>query len=154
MEKFAFIVHPLTAQDFSRKFPMARNWSDRFVEGLMKYIPPFKVSHITGIESPIANAEGWFVGCPLTSRQMLEMPEPYVLKKIIKAGKVAEKLGAKVVGLGAFTSVVGDAGLTIAKNLKIAVTTGNSYTVATALEGVRQAAKVMGKAWIEPMWSY
>ncbi len=146
MEKFAFIVHPLTAQDFSRKFPMARNWSDRFVEGLMKYIPPFKVSHITGIESPIAHAEGWFVGCPLTSRQMLEMPEPYVLKKIIKAGKVAEKLGAKVVGLGAFTSVVGDAGLTIAKNLKIAVTTGNSYTVATALEGVRQAAKVMGKS--------
>ncbi|HAK74026.1 MAG TPA: shikimate dehydrogenase, partial [Sporomusaceae bacterium] len=46
----------------------------------------------------------------------------------------------------AFTSIVGDAGITIAQNLKIAVTTGNSYTVATALEGVRQAAKIMGKS--------
>ncbi|TCL38356.1 putative amino acid dehydrogenase [Anaerospora hongkongensis] len=146
MEKFAFIVHPLTAKDFSRKFPVAKNWSDGFVEGIMKYIPPFKVSNITGIESPKAAAQGWFVGCPLTSRQMVEMPEAYVVNKIIKAGKVAEKLGAKVVGLGAFTSIVGDAGITIAQNLKIAVTTGNSYTVATALEGVRQAAKVMGKS--------
>lgn len=146
MEKFAFIVHPLTAKDFSRKFPVAKNWSDGFVEGIMKYIPPFKVSNITGIESPKAAAQGWFVGCPLTSRQMVEMPEAYVINKIIKAGKVAEKLGAKVVGLGAFTSIVGDAGITIAQNLKIAVTTGNSYTVATALEGVRQAAKVMGKS--------
>lgn len=145
MEKFAFIVHPLTAQDFSRKFPIASNWPDRLIEGLLKYIPPFAVSHITGVQSSATQAEGWFVGCPLTSRQMVEMPESYVLKKIIKAGKVAEKLGAKVVGLGAFTSVVGDAGVTIANNLNIAVTTGNSYTVATALEGVRQAAKVMGK---------
>ena len=42
------------------------------------------------------------------------------------------------------TSVVGDAGITIAKNLDIAVTSGNSYTVFTALEGARQAAEFMG----------
>ncbi|MCX7780951.1 MAG: saccharopine dehydrogenase NADP-binding domain-containing protein [Negativicutes bacterium] len=144
MEKFAFIVHPITARDFCRKFPFARNWSDGFIESITRFIPPFKVSHITGINSPVNQAEGWFVGCPLTSNQMVSMPEEVVLKKIIKAGKVAEKLGAKIVGLGAFTSVVGDAGVTIAKNLNIAVTTGNSYTVATAIEGTAEAAKIMG----------
>ncbi|GBG57240.1 shikimate 5-dehydrogenase [Sporomusaceae bacterium FL31] len=144
MERFAFILHPLTAKDFARKFPIAQNCSDGFLEGIMKYIPPIKVSHITGLESAQAQGEGWFVACPLTSRQMMELPEAYVLKKIIKAGKMAEKLGAKIVGLGAFTSIVGDAGVTIAKNLNIAVTTGNSYTVATALEGTREAARVMG----------
>jgi predicted amino acid dehydrogenase len=36
--------------------------------------------------------------------------------------------------------VVGDAGITIAKNLDIAVTTGNTYTVATALQGIDYAA--------------
>ena len=36
-------------------------------------------------------------------------------------------------GLGAFTSVVGDAGVTVARNLQIAVTTGNSLTAATAI---------------------
>lgn len=143
MEQFAFIVHPIVANDFARKFPLAQNWSDTFVEKIIKYIPPFKVSHIHGIESPFAASEGWFVGCPLTSHQMVSMPENYVIKKIIKAGKVAEKLGAKIVGLGAFTSVVGDAGITVAKNLNIAVTTGNSYTVATALEGTKKAAQLM-----------
>lgn len=144
MERFAFIVHPIVAKDFARKFPLAKNWSDNFVEGIMRYIPPFKVSHIAGIDSGHAATEGWFVGCPLTSRQMVSMPENIVTKKIVKAGKVAEKLGAKIVGLGAFTSVVGDAGITIAKNLNIAVTTGNSYTVATAIEGAKKAAEIMG----------
>ncbi|BBB91307.1 MAG TPA: NAD(P)H-binding protein [Methylomusa anaerophila] len=144
MEKFAFIIHPLEAKDFGRKFSFAKNWPDSFVETVIKYIPPFKISNIKGIESEHNQAEGWFVGCPLTSRQMINMPEDLVLKRIIKAGKVAEKLGARIVGLGAFTSIVGDAGITIANNLNIAVTTGNSYTVATALEGTRQAAKVMG----------
>ncbi|MBC8015734.1 MAG: saccharopine dehydrogenase NADP-binding domain-containing protein [Sporomusaceae bacterium] len=144
MENFAFILHPFVAKDVSRKFPFTKNWPDSLVEGVLKYIPPFKTSHITGIQSPLSQGEGWFVTCPLTTRQMVEMPEPYVIQKIIKAGKVAEKLGAKIVGLGAFTSIIGDAGITIAKNLNIAVTTGNSYTVATALEGTRQAAKIMG----------
>lgn len=144
MEKFAFILHPLTAKDFARKFPIAKRCSDGLLEGIMKHIPPIKVSHIEGLESPHARGEGWFVACPLTSRQMVDLPEQYVLNKIIKAGRLAEKLGAKIVGLGAFTSIVGDAGITIAKNLNIAVTTGNSYTVATALEGAREAAKVMG----------
>jgi fatty aldehyde-generating acyl-ACP reductase len=143
LEKFAFVVHPLKASDFSRKFSFTRNWPDGLVESIIRYIPPFKVSHISGIDSGYNKAEGWFVGCPLTSGQMVAMPEQYVINKIIKAGKVAEKLGAKILGLGAFTSIVGDAGITIAKHLNIAVTTGNSYTVATALEGTRQAAKVM-----------
>ncbi len=143
MDRFAFIIHPLVAKDFARKFPFAKNWRDGFIEGIIKYIPPFKVSNITGIASPLNQSEGWFVVCPLTSRQMVEMPEEYVIQKIIKTGKVAEKLGAKIVGLGAFTSVVGDAGITVAQNLNAAVTTGNSYTVATALEGMRQAAGIM-----------
>jgi fatty aldehyde-generating acyl-ACP reductase len=144
MDRFAFVVHPLTARDFCRKFPFARNWSDGFIEGIMRFIPPFRVSNVRGVVSPHNQTEGWFVGCPLTSRQMVEMPEDYVIRKIIKAGKVAEKLGAKILGLGAFTSVVGDAGITVAQNLNIAVTSGNSYTVATALQGTRQAARLLG----------
>ena len=71
--------------------------------------------------------------------------EEYVIDKIIKTGKIAEKLGAKILGLGAFTAVVGDAGITVAKNLNIPVTTGNSYTVATAIEGTKKASEIMGK---------
>jgi predicted amino acid dehydrogenase len=42
--------------------------------------------------------------------------------------------------------VVGDGGITLAHRLNIAVTTGNSYTVATAVEGAIKAAGLMGIA--------
>lgn len=145
MQRFAFIVHPLVAKDFAKKFPLVRNLPEGVIAKTIRYLPAINVSHITGIRSPYAEAEGWFIGCPLTAKQILTLPEDLVLHKIIQAGKMAEELGAKIVGLGAFTSVVGDAGVTIAKNLNIPVTTGNSYTVATALEGTRSAARLMGK---------
>ena len=144
MERFAFILHPLVVQDMARKFPLLRYLPESFVESCIKHVPPIKVSHITGIRSPYAEAEGWFVACPLTARQMMSLPEEFVIDRIVAAGRVAEKLGAKIVGLGAFTSVVADAGVSIAKRLDIAVTSGNSYTVATALEGARQALTLMG----------
>jgi predicted amino acid dehydrogenase len=42
----------------------------------------------------------------------------------------------KIVGLGGYTSVVGDKGYTVAKNVNIAVTTGNSLTAWSATEAV------------------
>jgi predicted amino acid dehydrogenase len=45
--------------------------------------------------------------------------------------------------LGAFTSVVGDSGVTIAKALDVPVTTGDSYTIAVAVDAIKEAARVM-----------
>ena len=145
MEKFAFIIHPLSIHDMAHVSPVLKFIPDSWLESALKLKKPFQVSHITGIKSPYAEAEGWFIGCPLTSKQMVELPEEFVMDRIIESGKIAQELGAKVVGLGAFTSIVGDAGITVAKNLDIAVTSGNSYTVATALEGTREAVRLMGK---------
>lgn len=146
MEKFAFIIHPLEAKrDVARKYPFVKFLPESWVEWGLKHKSPMLVSHITGVKSATgAEAEGWFVGCPLTPKQMLTLPIEQVWEKIIGAGKIAEEQGAKIVGLGAFTSVVGDGGITVAKNLDIAVTTGNSYTVATGIEGSLRAAEMMG----------
>jgi len=144
MESFGFIVHPFSAKDIARKFPIAKQLPEGLLETAIKYVPSFKISSITDVKSVHNEAEGLFICCPLTTRQMVELPEPFVINRIIQAGKVAEKAGAKIVGLGAFTSVIGDAGITVAKNLNIAVTTGNSYTVATALQGAQEAAGLMG----------
>lgn len=144
MNKFAFIIHPLEVEDVTRKFPFARWLPDRMVEGMLRLMPVIKASEISGIKSAYAETAGWFIGCTLTSKQILSLPVDYVINKIIRCGKLAEKLGARIVGLGALTSVVGDAGVTIARNLNIAVTTGNSYTVATAIEGTKKAAALMG----------
>lgn len=145
MRKFAFIIHPVVADDVARKFKFTASWSDEWKERFVRWVPPLKASHITGVRSEHAEVEGYFIACPLTSRQLLgEVSAKKATEKIVRAGRIAEKLGAEIVGLGALTAVVGDAGMTIANELNIGVTTGNSYTVATALMASRLAAQKMG----------
>lgn len=146
MERFAFIIHPLSAKkDVARKYPFVKYLPESWVELGLRHKGPILVSHITGIRSITgAEAEGWFVGCPLTPKLMLELPIEQVWKKINETVKLAEDQGAKIIGLGAFTSVVGDGGVTIANNANIAVTTGNSYTIATAIEGSLRGAELLG----------
>jgi predicted amino acid dehydrogenase len=57
---------------------------------------------------------------------------------------MAERMGCRLMGLGAFTSVVGDAGETVAHESAIAITSGNSLTVAATLEAAKQAVVNMG----------
>lgn len=147
MQKFAFIIHPLEARkDVARKYPFARYLPEQVVEFGLRFKSPQVISHITGVQAKTgAKAEGWFVVCPLTPRQLTTLPVEFVYERIIQCGRIAADLGAKIIGLGAFTSVVGDGGVTVAKNLPIAVTTGNSYTVATAIEAARQANEMLGR---------
>lgn len=145
MNRFAFIVHPLDITDVARKYPIARWLPAPVVKAALRFIPPKVVSEITGIVSLTgATTEGWFIGCPLTSEQLRDGDVRKNTDAIVQCGKIAQDLGAQIIGLGAFTSIVGDAGITVAERLDIGVTTGNSYTVATALEGALKAAEMLG----------
>jgi fatty aldehyde-generating acyl-ACP reductase len=146
MQRFAFIIHPISARrDVARKYPIAKLFPERMIEAAICRMKPQAVSKIAGIKSLTgAEAEGWFIGCTLTPRQFLQLPEAFVISRIIEAAKIAQELGAGIVGLGAYTSIVGDAGISVAKAVDIAVTTGNTYTVATALEATRKAVALMG----------
>ncbi len=146
MEKFGFVIHPLSAKrDVARKYPFVKIFPESLIESALKYKSPMLVSHITGVKSIAGpEAEGWFVGCPLTPNLLAKMPIEKVYKKIVDTVKIAEDRGAKIVGLGAHTSVVGDGGITIAKHSNIAITTGNSFTIATGIEGSLKAAEIMG----------
>ncbi|GAB4492638.1 MAG: polysaccharide biosynthesis protein [Anaerolineales bacterium] len=147
MDTFAFIIHPIDPKrDVSRKYPfLGKHLSEGQINFFSTFFPPVYLSEITGITSAASGKEikGWFVACPYTPRRMLELPEAVVYRKIIETGRMAEKLGAKMLGLGAFTSVVGDAGQTVAAALDVPVTTGDAYTVAVAVQAVREAARQM-----------
>ena len=146
-DKFAFIIHPINPKrDVARKYPALGKLPAWLIDYLSLFFPPVYISEITGIQSVENGREikGWFVACPLTPARMMSLPPKVVYKKVIQTGKLAEKLGAKILGLGAFTSVVGDGGITIAQNLNIPVTTGDSYTIAQAVRAVKQAAVILG----------
>jgi predicted amino acid dehydrogenase len=145
MDNFAFIIHPIEPKkDVARKFKLFGYLPASVIDYFCLFFPPVYISHITGIRSITGHEiEGWFVACPLTPTRMMQVPTEVAYRKVVQTGKLAEKLGAKILGLGAFTSVVGDAGLTISKRLSVPVTTGNSYTVAVAIEAIREAARQM-----------
>jgi fatty aldehyde-generating acyl-ACP reductase len=148
MNNFAFIIHPIDPKkDVSRKFPLlGKTLPVPAINFLSRFFPPLYISHITGCRSTGTGdeVEGWFVACPYTPATMLRLKQETVYKKVIQTGRLAEKMGARILGLGAFTSVVGDAGLTISRALDIPVTTGDSYTVHIAVDAVREGARVMG----------
>jgi predicted amino acid dehydrogenase len=144
MAKFGFVLHPLSVADIKSHISFTKYLPDSLVEFGGKYSSPYVASHVTGVKSLTGKeVDGWFAVVPMTPRMMLQNQE-YAVKQIIKAGKLLEKEGAQIMGLGAYTSVVGDAGITIAKELDIGVTTGNSYTAYTAGEALLLAAREVG----------
>jgi predicted amino acid dehydrogenase len=58
-------------------------------------------------------------------------------------------LGAQIMGLGAFTKVVGDAGVTVAKRAPLPITTGNSYSASGALWALHDAIRRLGIAQVD-----
>jgi predicted amino acid dehydrogenase len=62
---------------------------------------------------------------------------------------MAKKLGAQIMGLGAFTKVVGDAGVTVAKRAPLPITTGNSYSASGALWAAHDAVQRLGLLELE-----
>jgi len=147
MDSFAFIIHPIDPKrDVSRKYPfLGRVLTEPQINFFSTFFPPVYLSEIEGITSSATGKQirGWLIACPYTPRRMMELPERTVYRKIIQTGEMAERLGARMLGLGAFTSVVGDAGVTIARALDVPVTTGDAYTVSIAVQAIREAARLM-----------
>jgi len=146
-DTFAFIIHPIQIKkDVARKYPLlGKLLTERQINTFSRFFPPVYLSEIEGIRSVATGRElkGWLIACPFTPPTMMSLSVNRVYDKIVACGHMAEELGAKILGLGAYTSVVGDAGKTIADRLNIPVTTGDSYTVTMAVEAIREAARVM-----------
>jgi predicted amino acid dehydrogenase len=147
-DRFAFVLHPLTV-DYIGNHPRFR-WTRRLPRSLVEttaaYMPARQVGRVTGGRSPATgrSIEGLIYALGATPRQMLTRAPEFTYARLDQAVRDAAQRGAKIVGLGAFTKVVGDAGVTVAKRAPIPVTTGNSLTIAATLETAKLTAKRMG----------
>jgi predicted amino acid dehydrogenase len=143
--RFGFVIHPIKPKDVARRYPFVKVLPDRLIEAVLPYKRPVLASEIKGVTSKTgATTEGWFIAVPLTPDQMVNrLPLEKVYERIVQAADMAADLGADLIGLGAFTSVVGDGGATVAQRARIGVTTGNSYTIATAIQGTLKAAQLL-----------
>lgn len=149
--RFAFVIHPLSQKFFTKVEPLGTVMSvsppvvTSAVEKAIAYMPPMVYSHVTGITSPTgAEAEGWLITVGGTPKEILAHDPEFTYDKLLAAAEVARGLGAQVMGLGAFTKVVGDAGVTVARKSSLPITTGNSYSASGALWAAHEAVDRLG----------
>jgi predicted amino acid dehydrogenase len=148
INRFAFVIHPLNVKFIHnhKLFRWTRYLPDEIVEAVAAYIPPLYLSRIIGGQSPTTGQriEGHLISLGATPRQMMRHGERFTYDRLNQSARMAERRNARIMGLGAFTSVVGDAGITVAHESDIAITSGNSLTVAATLEAAKQAVVKMG----------
>lgn len=152
VNRFAFVIHPLSQQYLTKTPPL--DWIARMapapimnlVEKAVAYSPPFVYSKVSGIRSPGGDeVEGWLITVGGTPREIMAHGPEFTYSRLLAAARLAKKLGAQIMGLGAFTKVVGDAGVTVAKRAPLPITTGNSYSASGALWAAHDAVKRIGR---------
>jgi predicted amino acid dehydrogenase len=146
VNRFAFVIHPLSQEYFKKVKPieLLSHVSPpvlmNSLERVMAFAPPFVYSKVSGIRSPSGvEAEGWLISVGGTPKEIMRHSPEFTYRRLLDAAAMAKRLGAQILGLGAFTKVVGDAGLTVAKRAPLPITTGNSYSASGALWAAHDA---------------
>lgn len=158
---FAFLVHPLGNEtdhflqyirevDLPRSFgwDMASFIHDMHVAMVQAgQRPPGGddqvrvIDELPGLVSRLGKrTEGRLYEIPMDSFAILENPDR-ALEHILTAINLAADWGARIVGLGSMTGIVGSQGAYVAERAPIAVTTGNSLTVYAAVENLIHACR-------------
>ncbi len=163
--KFAFLVHPLTEDTrqlvcLNKTGKFTESWGKDlfgFLDGLhiaMNGVDEFRrnvptdkpwvvdyLPRITSLKGP--SAEGRIYEIPMLPMEILD-DSARALDLMEMAIKDATDWGAKIVGLGSMTGIVGGRGTYLEDKSSIAVTTGNCLTVFAALECLQFAAEETG----------
>lgn len=146
-QKFAFIVHYPAPEDVILNNPsftsFTRDELYSFLEWQSSTSEPGVVCHMPAIKSSNGDiAEGWMIGVPYGARELMNMPKEVTVESITKAVDMGRDLGAKIVGLGALTSVVTRGGRAV-QGRDVAITSGNSFTTLMAMEALFLGAQKM-----------
>lgn len=148
MNKFGFIVHPIDRKTFYGHLgPIGKlmkmlpeNISDKFTASL----PPRRLVSYGKIRFTKGAIAGEIVTVPVLPMQFAYLGEEKVLDLIEKAINLCVKKNSQIVGLGGFTSVIGNEGEVLSKRVDIPLTSGNTLTASLALDGIYKAAYIMG----------
>lgn len=138
VDRFAFIIHPLSKKQIAQipglEFLNSTPLLDP-VEKLASRVPGYQYTKITGIKSEATGkeVEGYLYLIPSTPKMLLSTPVEKVYNSLVDICQKANSAGAKVIGLGAYTKIVGDAGVTVNERSPIPLTTGNSLSAASTL---------------------
>src|SRR5215472_911471 len=146
--RFAFLLHPLTLDNYSDIDPSLALLNEDQMQHLANCIAdncdPCVIGEASVTSRTGARAHGEFIIIPRTAQELIQMRYSEALDEIRAAAELAKRRGARIIGLGAYTSVVCGAGLYLKGSGLPALTTGNSYTVFAARQAIQNAIKIKG----------
>ncbi|ETS31363.1 aminotransferase class-iii [Photorhabdus temperata] len=146
-KKFAFLIHTTSVNELAHSYCLSikENYTPEQQKQLGNWITEVSAIDFNpdiavefGVESSTAYANGMLLFSPISPEDMmaLSVKERAVLMK--EYFDIAEKNGAEIVGLGAYTSVITDGGNSLVNNRQgRIVTNGNSLTAMAVVEGIR-----------------
>lgn len=146
---FVVMGHPYNFNHLVRIFkffkPDLKYATKDFLLKLFEMTPSYHSYDIPNFKSATGQTvNGYFVMCPIIP-DMIDVSPEKVFQKVAEGCHIGERLGAGIVALGGFTSIVGERYQDqLHKLIKIPLTTGNTFTAAMAIEGMRKASKLMG----------
>ncbi|MBC7370798.1 MAG: dehydrogenase, partial [Bdellovibrionaceae bacterium] len=154
---FAFIVHALSHKElmFGPGLSLLKNMPEKFNDSfdrLAAQAPAFvygKVRHVISKDNG-REINGIVYALPITPKLLKAAPPEEIYAKIEKICYDAANRGAKIIGLGAYTKIIGDSGVTINRNSPIPVTTGNSLSASSTLWALADVVKKMKLLNMDP----
>ncbi|EQC43642.1 hypothetical protein M899_1806 [Bacteriovorax sp. BSW11_IV] len=148
--RFAFIIHPLSGEyllkhPLLRKLPRSK-FMTKMAEDAFSYMPGFYYGSIKNITSKKngKTVEGLVYAVTETPKKLMQKNPESVYKKLVSLSYDAKNHGASIIGLGAYTKIVGDAGVTVNNRSPIPVTTGNSLSACSTLWAAKYAIDKLG----------
>ncbi len=148
MNKFGFIAHPIDLTSFYDFLGPLGKIAKKLPRNMVKYItsilPSYELCSYNNIRSSMGlSVSGIIAAVPLLPIQIASLPEERVLDLIETGIRKCVKEGAQIVGLGGFTSVVGNEGEVLSKRVSVPLTSGNALTASLTLEGIYKATFLM-----------
>jgi len=151
LTKFAFIVHPLSKKHLFRHpllkplIPISKPFLP-LAEEVASILPGFYWGKMKGIRSEKngREVEGLIYMMTETPKMLMEKDVDKVYRRLIRFCYQAADQGAKIIGLGAYTKIVGDAGVSVNEQSPIPVTTGNSLSACATLWAAKFALDRLG----------
>jgi len=146
---FAVIGHPYNlahlVQYFRHYNPDFQMPSQEFLRTLFDLAPAYASYTLHHYRSKTGKStQGYFIMCPIIP-DTLKLDPQRVIEKVIQSCKVAEKMGVGIATLGGFASIAAERFADqLEKTVHIPLTTGNTFTVAMVVDGIKKAAKLMG----------
>jgi acetylornithine/succinyldiaminopimelate/putrescine aminotransferase/predicted amino acid dehydrogenase len=151
--RFAYVVHLLSMSDMRRFDPSLEPFSDAQVEQFRKRMA--SVTKPIPLDKIVVNrpggrfAEGELILLPHLPSELLALSGKEAVNLVQSAADLGVARGARVVGLGGFSSIISYGGNALEQRPGVTVTSGNSLTTWAAMRSVEAACARRGLAMPE-----